>query len=317
MKNLFFGLFLAIGFVSMFTSCKEDDPIVDTPKTIVDVAKGNTNLSILVDAVVHAELATTLSDDTKKYTVFAPTNAAFTSLLTALGKTKITDVDKNIVKQILLYHVLGSEVKAADIKAGYVGTALPFGTGANASPVSLLIGTTGGVSLNKDIKVVTTDVPASNGVVHVIDKVLTIPTVVTHALNNPIFSKLVLALTDPRVASSDYVNTLSGAGPFTVFAPTNDAFDALFTELGVSDLSGIDAPTLTAVLNYHVLAGANVLAATLTQNQEVTTLGGKFNIDLAGGAKIKDARGRVAKIIATDVQGDNGVVHAIDKVILP
>jgi uncharacterized surface protein with fasciclin (FAS1) repeats len=316
MKNLFFGLFLAIGFVTMFTSCKEDDPIV-APKTIVDIAKGNTNLSILVDAVVHADLATTLSDDTKKFTVFAPTNAAFTTLLTALGKAKITDVDKSVVKQILLYHVLGSEVKSADIKAGYQGTALAFGTGANANPVSLLIGTTGGVSLNKTSKVVTADVAASNGVVHVIDKVLTIPTIVSHALNNPIFSDLVLALTDPRVADANYVTRLSGAGPFTVFAPTNDAFAALYTELGVTGLSQIEAATLKAVLNYHVLANANVLAAKLTQGQEVTTLGGKFTIDLVGGAKIKDARNRITKIIATDVQGDNGVVHAIDQVLLP
>jgi uncharacterized surface protein with fasciclin (FAS1) repeats len=314
MKNLFFGLFIVFGFVSLFTSCKKDDPIV-TPTTIVDVAKGNANLSILVDAVVHAGLVDVLSG-TDKYTVFAPDNAAFTKLLTDFGKTKITELDKNVVKDILLYHVVASSVKSVDLKAGYVNSALNFDA-TKPTPLSILVGLTGGVFLNKDAKVTTADVAASNGTVHIINKVLTLPTVVNHALNNPIFSTLVLALTDPRLASSDYVNVLSGTGPFTVFAPTNDAFSALLVKLGKTSLDQVDAATLKAVLNYHVLSGSNVRAAALMQDQEVTTLGGKFKIDLVGGAKIKDAQGNIVKIIATDVQADNGVVHAIDGVLLP
>ncbi|MCB0576373.1 MAG: fasciclin domain-containing protein, partial [Saprospiraceae bacterium] len=149
------------------------------------------------------------------------------------------------------------------------------------------------------------------------NKVIVPPTVVNHALNNPNFSILVTALTRSDL-SVDYVSTLSGDGPFTVFAPTNDAFADLLTELGANSLDDIPAATLDAVLQYHVVAGANVLASQLSDEQVVTTFqGGTFKVDLSSGAQIIDAQNRTANIILTDVQGTNGVVHAIDKVILP
>jgi len=160
-------------------------------------------------------------------------------------------------------------------------------------------------------------VSASNGVVHIIDKVILTPTVVNQALNNPNFSTLVAALTRSDLGV-DYVTLLSGTGPFTVFAPTNAAFTALLTELGFANLNAIPAATLNAVLQYHVVNGANVRSTQLTNQQVVTTFGGgAFKVDLTGGAKIVDAKNRISNIIATDVQGANGVVHAIDKVILP
>jgi uncharacterized surface protein with fasciclin (FAS1) repeats len=127
---------------------------------------------------------------------------------------------------------------------------------------------------------------------------------------------LVAAITRPGL-SQDYVSVLSGNGPFTVFAPTNAAFASLLTELGVSSLDSIPTATLEAVLVYHVVSG-NVLAGSLTEGQTVTPLGGgDFTIGLAGGAKITDNGGRVSNIIATDVQANNGVIHAIDKVLVP
>ena len=225
-------------------------------------------------------------------------------------------MDKATVKAILLNHVVAGEVKSSAITTGYVKSASPFGT--TTSTLSLYLAkSSAGVTINKDVNVTTADLDASNGVVHVVDKVIALPTVVNHALNNPNFSTLVAALTRSDLGV-DYVTLLSGAGPFTVFAPTNDAFTALLTELGVANLAAIDAATLNKVLQYHVVSGANVLAATLTEGQQVTTFqSGKFTINLAGGAKIKDLNNRTSNIIITDVQGTNGVVHAIDKVLLP
>ena len=312
MKKFLFGTMLALSAVFSVTACKDDE---ETPKNIVELAQGDANLSILVEAVVYAELAATLSGTTE-YTVFAPTNAAFTALLQSLGKAKITDVDKATVRAILLNHVVAGEVKSSAITTGYVKSASPFGT--TTSTLSLyIVKSAAGVTINKDVNVTTADVDASNGVVHVVDKVIALPTIVNHALNNPNFSTLVAALTRADLGV-DYVTLLSGAGPFTVFAPTNDAFTALLTELGAANLAAIDAVTLNKVLQYHVVSGANVLAATLTEGQQPTTFqGGKFTIGLSGGAKITDLNNRVSKIIITDVQGTNGVVHAIDKVLLP
>jgi transforming growth factor-beta-induced protein len=148
------------------------------------------------------------------------------------------------------------------------------------------------------------------------DKNTTTPNIVELAQADPNFSTLVAALTRPGL-STDYVTTLSGTGPFTVFAPTNDAFAALLTELSLTSLDDVPTATLEAVLNYHVVSG-NVLAGSLTEGQVVTPLaGGTFTIGLSGGAKITDGSNRVTNIIATDVKASNGVIHAIDRVLVP
>lgn len=311
MKKLLFGLFLSLGAMLAFTACKDDDD--DDLKNIVEVAQGDANLSTLVAAVQRAGLVDALSG-TDQLTVFAPTNAAFSTLLTSLGYTKLEDVPVDALKNILLNHVVSGEVRSSALTTGYVESLLPFGT--TSSYVSNYVDVTSGVKIG-GASVTTANVDASNGVVHIIDKVIVPPTVVNQALNNPNFSTLVAALTRSDL-SVDYVAVLSGTGPFTVFAPTNAAFTALLAELSVASLNDIPAATLDAVLQYHVVNGANVLSTQLTDEQVVNSLEGtSFKIDLTGGAKIVDANNRVANIIVTDVQASNGVVHAIDKVILP
>lgn len=315
MKKVLYGLFVALSATFLLNACKDDD---EDPKNIVELAQGDANLSTLVRALERTDLVGVLNG-TDQFTVFAPTNAAFSALFTTLstpGNTiTVENIDATVLKRTLLYHVVGGEVRSSAITTGYVKSAATFGSTTNA--LSLYIEKGSGVKINGSVNVTTADVDASNGVVHVVDKVITLPTVVNQALNNPNFTSLVVALTRADLGV-DYVATLSGAGPFTVFAPTNAAFAALLTELNLTSLNDIPEATLNAVLQYHVLGGANVVAAQLTEGQEVTALSGKkFTIQLAGGAKIQDAQGRTSNIVVTDVQADNGVVHAIDKVLLP
>ncbi|TNE50617.1 MAG: fasciclin domain-containing protein [Bacteroidetes bacterium] len=311
MKKLFFFLFLSLSAGMLFTSCDKDDDM--DQKSIVELAKGNTELSILVDALTRADLVTTLNGD-GPFTVLAPTNAAFNALLATLGANSLDDVPVDVLKNILLNHVISGDVRSSALTTGYVST---LAEGPDNSPVSLYVDVTSGVKFNNSATVTTPDVEATNGVVHIIDAVITIPTIVNHALNNPNFSTLVAALTRSDLGV-DYVTLLSGDGPFTVFAPTNDAFAALLTELGANSLNDIPANTLNAVLQYHVVAGANVRSGQLTDGQQVTTYqGGTFTVNLGDGAGITDGQGRLTNIIAVDVQGSNGVVHAIDRVILP
>jgi uncharacterized surface protein with fasciclin (FAS1) repeats len=321
MKQYLFFIALALVGGMSFTSCKDgDDPAEPQVKTIAGTASATADLSSLVAALQRADLVTTLNG-TGPFTVFAPTNAAFSAFLTANGFAKLEDVPVAVLKQVLLNHVLSGEVKAASVPVSdYVKTLATFGT--TTSNLSLLAQRSGtSVTLNKEVKVTTADVVCSNGVVHIVDKVIALPNVVNHALNNANFSTLVAALTRPGLTAAGqptYVQTLSGAGPFTVFAPTNAAFAALLTELNLTSLDQVDNATLNAVLQYHVVAGANVLSSQLTNNQEITALSGKkFKIDLTSGAKIVDANNRVTNIVVTNVQGSNGVVHAIDKVLLP
>lgn len=179
---------------------------------------------------------------------------------------------------------------------------------------------TGGVKLTDEVltqaTVTTADVSASNGVIHVIDKVLVPPGVldiVQMAKLNPTFSVLVEA-----VVAANLANALSGAGPLTVFAPTDGAFTAALTELSLTKAQLLASPSLSDILTYHVVDG-NVRAAdvvALPKPASVGTLqGSTFTVGTT--LAITDGRTRVANLVATDVIANNGVIHVIDKVLLP
>ena len=302
-----------IALISFTISCdNDDDPVVDN--TITGVAKTNSNLSILVQALVKADLAATLQG-TGPYTVFAPTDAAFVAFLKTTPYATLNDVPKDVLTQILLNHVVSGKVKSTDLSTGYVKTLAKSAT-SGTNTMSMYVDLASGVKLNGVAKVTTADVIASNGVIHVVDAVINLPTIVTHATANANFTSLVGALT--KAGQPNFVGILSGTGPFTVFAPTNDAFTAFNTELAPGGIAGVSTANLTKVLQYHVVSG-NILAASLTEGQIVSTLQTPqtFTVQLAGGAKIKDANNRISTIVATDVQCSNGVIHVLNKVLLP
>jgi uncharacterized surface protein with fasciclin (FAS1) repeats len=172
----------------------------------------------------------------------------------------------------------------------------------------------GKVMLNGVATVTTADIIASNGVIHVVDKVIGLPTIVTHATANPNFTSLVGALTG--AGQPDFVTILSGTGPFTVFAPTNDAFTALNTELVSGGIKCVSAANLTKVLQYHVVSG-NILAASLTEGQIVVAINTTNFTVIDRRRKIKDLNNRISTVVATDVQCSNGVIHVLNKVLLP
>ncbi|MFP4620882.1 MAG: fasciclin domain-containing protein [Bacteroidales bacterium] len=211
-KNL--RLFMVIGLVAMigFTSCEEEDEIMETEEeTIVDIASSDDNYSILVQALEKADLASTLQGD-GPFTVFAPTNAALENLLEDLGVESLDDLSADQLEPILLYHVVSEKVMSCDLSNGYVSTLSP---GANDTQASLLVNIDDRVMLNGSSSVTAADIEADNGVIHEIDKVLLPPTVVDMAINNSNFSTLVDA-----VVKAELAETLSGEGPFTIFAPS-------------------------------------------------------------------------------------------------
>jgi uncharacterized surface protein with fasciclin (FAS1) repeats len=289
------------------------------PPTLAQVATSG-GFSALVAAATKAGLASALNDTAQHLTVFAPTDAAFTTLATTLGfkdaTAMVTALDGPTLAKILQYHVLPSKKLAADLVAGGATQATLYTFG-NAA-VSLSLNTAMGVKITDALltqaTVTTADVAASNGVIHVIDKVLVPPgvlNIVQMAQLNPLFSTLVQA-----VVAANLTSTLAATGPFTVFAPTNDAFTALFGEISVTPQALLaDTALLTKVLTYHVVAGS-VPKASVPLNTPITTVQGeKFSVD--AGLNITDASSRIAKIIATDVFASNGVIHVIGKVLLP
>ncbi len=298
----------------LLSSCGSDDEGGDPEPEVVDIvatAQATADLSMLVEAVIKTDLTATLQS-AGPYTVFAPNNAAFEDLLNTNDDwSSIDDIPTATLKDILLFHVLGANVKAAALEDSYVTTA---SLGPDDKQVTLQIDVTGGTVFNGSAIVLTADVEATNGTVHIINEVMSRPTVVNHALNNPQFSTLVAALT-----SANLVSVLNGDGPFTVFAPTNAAFDALIEDNSDWDsLDDIPEATLDAVLKYHVYGGGNVQAGQLTDGQVINMLNEvDITIDLSEGAKIETGNGQSVEISTTDVQGTNGVVHAVNAVLLP
>lgn len=297
----------------ILAACKKDETEDMTPtptplpeeKNIVETAQSLPQFSILVDAVVKAGLADALSAD-GPYTVFAPTNDAFNKLFEQLGVSGVEDLTAEQLTPILLYHVLGAKVMAADVQTGYVSTLNTSAPDGNS--VLLYADASNEVQLNAGVNVTATDVMASNGVIHVIDNVLLPTDIVDIAINNSNFSILVEA-----VVKAGLVDALKAEGPYTVFAPTNAAFEALFAQLGVSGISDLSVSQLTPILLYHVVNG-NIRAADVSSGM-VSTLNTENMIEIMVsdmGVKINNAN-----VIATDVQGTNGVIHVIDAVILP
>ncbi|MFN3376984.1 MAG: fasciclin domain-containing protein [Burkholderiaceae bacterium] len=284
----------------------DDEPAVQ--RNVVELAQATPELSILVEAVVAAGLADTLRSNT--VTVFAPTNAAFAALLAELGITKEALLaNQPLLTAVLTYHVLGTRVVRADVPLGKAIT--PLGGG------FFKVESSGGLKItdgrNRVSTITTTDLAATNGVVHLIDRVI-LPAnrdIVDTAQALPEFSILVEA-----VVAAGLVDTLKGTGPFTVFAPTNTAFAALLTELGTTkDALLADKALLTKVLTYHVV-GARVLKGDVPVATPIATVQGQtFTVN--GNLQITDRNGRTSQITATDVFTRNGVIHVIDRVILP
>ncbi|WP_203293658.1 fasciclin domain-containing protein [Luteirhabdus pelagi] len=306
---LLFGIFMV--------ACSNDDDAgdVDDNQTIAEFVADNPNYSSLAAALERAGLTATLNGSAS-YTVFAPNNAAFDAFLQANNFASLEDVPEEALRQTLLNHVLNGELASGDLSTGYNTTLATYSNTDNN--LSIYINTSNGVELNGVSTVTNADISAENGIIHAVDAVITLPTVVTFATADPTFETLVQALT--RDDQPDFVGVLStpipaDLPPFTVFGPTNDAFGALLTELSINSLADIDGGTLTATLNTHVIQGANVRAEDLTTGT-VLTLGANIEVD-ADAATITDPNGRTSNIIVTNVQAANGVVHAIDQVLLP
>ncbi len=311
--NKLLTLALAVIFMTAVSGCGDDDdggtPV--QPQTIVEIAAADPNFSILVDALeTNPDLLNALNGN-GTYTVFAPTNDAFVALLGVIGQTSLNDIPTDVITRILQYHVVsGAAVASGDLTDGQM-----VATELNGEEVTVSIAG-GTVSIN-NATVVAADVEASNGIIHVIDAVLVpeleasiVNTIVEPAYFNNDFSILTEA-----VVTADLLETLiDPAGTYTLFAPTNSAFEAA----GITSLSGLTAEDLAPILTYHVL-GTEIAAGDLPGTEgglaaTVESLGGNFYLtNNAGGVFINGN----TEVVATDLTYDNGIVHVIDRTLLP
>jgi uncharacterized surface protein with fasciclin (FAS1) repeats len=306
-------LFAALlGATVSFSSCKNDDDVPPPPKTntITDVVVGNASFSVLKEAVVKAKLDGALKG-AGPFTVFAPDNAAFA--LANINSAFVTAASETALSDLLLYHTLDGKTLAAAIP-----TASNTKINTKGGDSVFVTKNASGVFVN-GIKVAVADIPADNGVIHQLSKALNKPggnivaTAQAAGLDSLVKAVLRVNTALPNVG---LVNSLSNS-TLTVFAPTNAAFTQLLGVLGVNNIDLIPINQLAAVLTLHVAPGRAFSSDLATGS--LTMLGGTTTVSLASGATIKgNGNGaNAANITATNIMCRNGVVHLIDRVLLP
>ena len=288
-------LFLSLmAFSSCETAAKKDI-----------VATASENAKTLTAAVKAAGLVETLQGN-GPFTVFAPTDAAFAAIQSDVDNLLKPENKEQLIK-VLKCHVVSGRMASKDLKDGLTLTTLD-GEKLNVSVMS------DGRVMVGDVHVTTADVVTSNGIIHIVDKVIlpkmtektaTRPDVVTVAAAN---AKTLSA----AISAAGLVETLQGRGPFTVFAPTDSAFAAIQKDVDKL-LKPESKATLSKVLTYHVVAG-KMTASELKDGQMLTTVqGGKLLVSIKKGVVMVEN----ARVLATDVEASNGVIHVINKVLMP
>ena len=319
--------FLGIAFLAMsILSCSDDN---ESQPTIVDIASGDAQFSTLVRALERTDLVETL-DGSGQFTVFAPTNAAFTTFFNSLGAgVTVENVDAAVLKKILLNHVIGTEIKSIALPTGttYAKTLSPINSTDTSPTVSMFVQKSGstitlnGGASNGGATVTSLDIDASNGVIHVVGNVIAIPTLENHLIANPDLS---LSTFVEALQITGLVDTFNASSDFTVFAPTNAAFEALLGP-GVS-VNTVPVPVLTELLKNHVLGQSYTSSEletryykTLAKGAASTTNTLSMYIDLTSGVMINgggtNGGANVVLTKANIVVASIGVIHVVDRVI--
>jgi transforming growth factor-beta-induced protein len=297
-RNRIAWMFALVPAVAFAAACDDDDTMMEPQVVdIIAAAEEAGSFNTLLTAVEAAGLTSALQGS-GPFTVFAPTDAAFEAL--PAGTLNALLADPDALSDVLLYHVAEGELSSSEVTASAF---IPTLNG-QALPVA----GAGGVLTIAGAGLVQVDVTATNGVIHVVDEVLIPSTqdIVDIAQGNAAFTTLVTAL-----SAAGLVDALKGDGPFTVFAPTDAAFEAVPAETLDALLADQDA--LIQVLTYHVVQGRVYSSDVVALDSAETLNGQSVSITVDGGTVQVDD----ANVVATDIQGSNGVIHVIDAVILP
>jgi transforming growth factor-beta-induced protein len=296
-RKLFASILCVIAVLGFISGCVEEEPKVEN---IVETAKANTNFDTLVDALGAADLDETLASEQDLYTVFAPTDAAFAELDEEYLANLVNN-DTATLTKILTYHVVSGKLMSTDLSND---TRLETIQGKY-----ITINIEGGNVYVDDANVTSTDIECSNGVIHIIDTVIVPKQNIVETANadvefNTLVDALVAADLDETLASEQEL--------YTVFAPTDAAFAELDEEY-LADLLNNDTANLTKILKYHVISG-KLMSTDLSDGMNLTTLEGTNVSIIINGT---DVMINDANATSVDIVCSNGVIHVIDKVIVP
>ena len=337
------------------SGCKKDventDPVSAPASSLLTAVQANPDLTLFAAAALKTGLGPTLSSNAD-FTIFAPNNAAFAALSTVTGLARFARLDSIValnpakprdaaditaLRNVLLYHIVSGDRKAATLISGPVASQRGAFTPRSADTPIYLTVAGGVVTLNAGAARVTGADAANteNGTVHVINAVLLPPSLTALALvnalgsaaTNPRFALLRQALLRDTVAqvlgaaASSVPGSVGNANAnLTIFAPNDAAFRALLVTLNRPTLARVTAPVLLSVLRGHIVSGQRLLATDLTTGRALTALNGTLTIGRSGNSVTVVSNGntaRMATVTAADILTTNAVIHEIDQVLLP
>jgi uncharacterized surface protein with fasciclin (FAS1) repeats len=324
-------LLFLVNFV--FTGCVKEEveeelapvvptaPVTSNLKSIYDVVAANDKLTFLKAAVDRVPEVKTVLSGAGTFTLFAPTDDAFK----ASGLLTIDDVKNAFVEALrirLQNQVVGSILKSSDLKNGYIKSLLQIPNSVDKRTLSIFVdvSSSGAITLNGKAKVGLSNIDASNGIIHIVDNEIPILSILGATKANPNLQTFVSYIENQYQKSIfDLLDAATPEKSLTLLAPTNKAFEGVFTDGGWGSV-GVPRD-LTTILQYHIVNGNNT-SAFLFQGQTITTNGSQTLTVLkdASSIKFQDTKGNTGKVvpnIGADIQCVNGVVHAIDAVLQP
>lgn len=313
----FLSHFLAIGLLILTISCDGDDDnnnVINGP-TAIDFLMESAEHTIMVMALERTQLDFTLNQN-GNFTVFAPTDNAFSVFLAANDFASVNDVPVDLLRTILLYHVQSEIRTTLQFNSQYFKTQAQV---SNSQMDVFVLNNNGLLMINDESNVTDADNRVSNGIVHVVDDVLDLPSIFTLIAANPNFSNLRDGLNQEGL-SITLNNITDASAPFTIFAPNNDAFTALIASDPMDDLENIDdvlaQDNFDDQLLYHVLGNQTLRQDGFMDNSTINPLGtGTFTISTLSGINITDGSNRITNLIATNITSFNGVLHTLDFVL--
>jgi len=312
--------FTLLALMLTLTACMDDDDDLGFPErdNMIEFASSEGNYDIVLEALDVMNLASTVAN-TGPITFFAPTDAAFEAYLSTAGVSSVTELDRDTLGDLLTNHIIAGDFRTTTLQSGYYSTisSIRFDP---ALPSLAYLSVDGGVRLNGTALVTDADNAVENGFLQGIDQVASPATVLTFATLDPQFDSLEVALSRTDL-TTDFVTELDKPGPYTIFAPNNEAFDTLLLNSpDWATIQDIPAETLEKVLRLHVSTTENLRSNQLFNGRTINTLATDESlvVDLTSFSEPQIvASGNTSTISILDIQAENGVIHVMNKVLLP
>lgn len=317
--NKIFPHIKTIALITIFSlgliSCSEEENGSPNHYSITEITERNNSFSILLDALERTGLDETFNNP-GNYTIFAPTNAAFDNFFASIGISGLNDIPTPTLTEILMNHIFQESIFTSDLPSGYTHTSATNPLTGNA--MSLYINKTSGVRLNGVANIMQSNIVATNGLMHVVDGVLGLPTVMTFTKADPRFSTMTSTFVREEVFNFNEVLNDSEIEA-TFFIPTNEAFESLLAEQNIESLDDIETETIENIIKYHIVSGTALPFESLTNGQSISTfLGTNFTLNVSGGnVSATDVNSRTATVSNDNIEAVNGYIHVLNKVLLP